>query len=858
MNILANSKWIECKKDKNFTINDPKNPWEGIEYSPRPNGKEHQFQPIENAGGTPMFRKVFSCKRNAQVKITATALGIYNLWCNGHRVGTKNASGQTVFDEFNPGATVYSKRVMATEYDLSDYIVDGENVLLAVVAPGWWRGTIFYDTYGAGLGMAFCAEIEVDGEKIATDASWQAKWGGRVRAADLYHGELYNAELPSYEEISSTGYDCADWFAPEVWCDQVIETCKLPHIPEHHTHISDLEIVPFVGPAVRIRKHLSRKPQTVTLYNGIIDNGSDFGEINVVSTSANQDSFTLKKGETAVIDFGQNLVALPDLTLKAKKGTFVQIRVAEMLNDSGLLSRGNDNPKGSVYTINYRSAKSKIYYVANGAPEGEHYRSMFSFFGFRYLEISAKEDIEICDLTALVVGSDVEEVGSIETSHKDVNQLISNILWGQRGNFLSIPTDCPQRDERQGWTGDTQFFCNTAAYNANVLEFFRKWLTDARDSQHANGAYQDVIPMVRHWGPGGAAWADAPLIVARVMWRMYGDRTLIKENIEAFDKYMDWLASRGLQGPAPTYGDWLAYDLIDNSYISKAYYAWDAQIMAELHSALGNKEKAERYTALYEKIRADFRASYIGNDGDLLPEYRKQTGYLLALKTGMFLEQNIPMAADALEQNIVNNGYKLSTGFVGTAILSKTLSEFGKNNVAYSLLLQTEDPSWLYSVHQGATTIWERWNSYTHEKGFGDVNMNSFNHYSFGAVEEWMYRFMAGIEVDTAAPAFEHLILQPKPDSRAGSELPQGQERITWVKAKYKSVKGLITSEWSFTDGVFKYSAQTPVNTTLHLPLVTDSKEFLMNGEKFNISDFKTANGCAIIELAPGVYSFEI
>ena len=854
MNILQNSKWIECKKGKDFAINDPQNPWEGIEYSPRPKGMEKQFQPIENMGGLPMFRRVFNCKKGTRAKITATSLGIYTLWCNGHRVGSKNENGETVYDEFNPGASVYSMRVMATEYDLSDYIVDGDNVLLAVVAPGWWRGTIFYDTYGLGLGMAFCAEIKVGCKSIVTDESWQTAWGGRVRAADFYHGELYNASFDSYEDISLATYDASVWTCPEVWRDQIIETFNVGHIPKHKTHINDLEITPFRGPAVRIRKQLSRKPKTVTIYKGTKDNGSDFGEINVISTIENKDSFVLSKGETAVIDFGQNLVALPDLTFKAEKGTYIQIRVAEMLNDSGLLSRGNDNPKGSVYTINYRAARSKAYYVANGEQSGEHYRSMFTFFGFRYIEISATEDISVSDLTALVVGSDIEEVGSIETSNKDVNQLISNILWGQRGNYLSIPTDCPQRDERQGWTGDTQFFCQTAAYNANVLEFFRKWMTDARDSQHESGVYQDVIPMVRHWGPGGAAWADAPVIVAYVIWCMYADEEFLRENIESLDKYMDWLASRGMQGPAPTYGDWLAYDHIDKSYISKAYYALDAQIMGMLHYMLGNYDKSEEYNDLYFEIREDFRDTYM-NDGDLLPEYRQQTAYLLALHTDMFDFDEIDAAADALEQKIVENEYKLSTGFVGTPILCTTLSKVGKSNMAYSLLLQTEDPSWLYSVHQGATTVWERWNSYTHERGFGDVNMNSFNHYSFGAVMEWMYRYMVGIQ--SLGFAFEQVMFTPKPDIRADDEIPTGQERITWAKGSYKSKNGTIKSEWKREGNGFVFSCETPVSGEFHLPIIEGKNSVTVNGKQIFVDSLESIDDCAVIRLESGEYTIE-
>jgi alpha-L-rhamnosidase len=336
---------------------------------------------------------------------------------------------------------------------------------------------------------------------------------------------------------------------------------------------------------------------------------------------------------------------------------------------------------------------------------------------------------------------------------------------------------------------------------------------------------------------------------------MYADESILRENIESLDKYMNWLANNGIGGPAPTYGDWLAYDCIDNGYISLTYYALDAQIMGMLHHVLGNFDKSEEYYDIYFNIRDEFRNKYIGEDGDLLPEYRKQTGYLLAIYTDMFEDDEIPAAADALEKAIVDNGYKLSTGFVGTPILCTTLSYVGKSNVAYSLLLQTEDPSWLYSVHQGATTVWERWNSYTIEKGFGDVDMNSFNHYSFGAVMEWMYSYMVGIR--SFGFAFDSVLFTPKPDMRAEDEIPEGQERITWAKGSYNSKNGLITSEWRLEDGVYKYYFETPVKGEIFLPIVENKTEFLLNGEKNNVNAFRITDGCAVIHIEKGKYSIE-
>ena len=859
MNIISNSKWITCRKPENAACIDIKNPWEGLNHGTRPFNLEKQFQPIINQGGCAMFRKSFVCNKNDHVKITATSLGIYTLWCNGRRIGTMDQKGNLVYDEFNPGFTVYSKRVMASEYDLSDYIIDGENIVLAVVSSGWWSGKVAYKTYGADLPLAFCAEISVNSESIITDSSWSCQWGGRIRAADFYDGEIYNANYPSYEEMSANQHDSSDWSNSWELTDYIIEAAEIPNMfPHLKCHISSLEVVPFIGPPVRINHDLSRNPVSLTIYDGFIENGSDYGKINITRQPKGSEKISLKKGECLIIDFGQEIVGFPSISLKASKGTYVQIKVAEMLNDSGLISRGNDNPEGSLYTINYRDARSKAYYVANGNDENENYCPTFSFFGFRYIEISATDDVDIIDVTALVVGSELEEIGHIETSNNEVNKLISNVVWGQRSNYLSIPTDCPQRDERQGWTGDTQFFCNTAAYNANVLDFFRKWLTDARDSQWSGGWYHDVVPMIKNYSRASSAWTDCPVIVTHVMWRMYGDIDIIKENIDSLEKYMKWLEGRGMSGAEDRYGDWLAYEAINTSFVSKTYYAWDAQMMSELHKVIGNHQRSEEYDALYMRIKDHLRTTFMDGEGDLLPEFRTQTGYLLALHVGMFNENEISNAADALERKIVENGYKLSTGFVGTAILCKTLARFGKNNIAYSLLLQTEDPSWIYSIRQGATTIWERWNSYTLEKGFGDVRMNSFNHYSFGAVMEWMYRFMVGIEVDPSAPAFERVILQPKPDLRAENEIPDGQERISWVKGEYKSVKGLIKSEWTYENKSYKYNFETPVSAQIYIPITSDDPYITLNGKCLSLSDLQILDNCFVTDVEKGAYTVEV
>lgn len=825
--------WITYADPAGTVPSEKTNPWE------TPIGAADQFAPIVDKNGIALFRKTFTVRELKAARVDATALGIYDLYVNGKRVGRQAGREDAApYDELKPGWTDYTARCLYYSYDLAPYLTEGENTLLAAVAPGWYNGRIALGTYGE-THIALLAAIrlsDADGERVLyTDKTWEASWGSAIRAADIWDGEMYDANQPSLAAISEK-QDSLHWGTPA-----------------EETH--DLFVTPQVGSTITVRPNLTRKPETVTVYRGTEDNGSDYGKIHVVRTLTGN-SFTLAAGEAAVLDFGQNMVGWPTFTARGAAGTSLQIRFGEMLNDSGLKSRGNDNPEGSIYSINYRSAKAKLCYILNG--QDDAYRPTFSFFGFRYCEIRATADVTFENLTAEVVGSANRETGHMETSNADVNRLISNVLWGQRGNYLSVPTDCPQRDERLGWTGDTQAFCCTAAYNADVDGFFHKWLQDARDSQAENGMYPDVIPKVRVVGWGGAAWSDAGIIVPYTMWKMYADTDIIREHYASMERYMDWLATTDLSGPNATYGDWLAYEPTDARYISVAYYALDARYMAAMSRAIDRADRAAHYDSLFEQICDHFRRIYCNAEGDLNPEVRTQTGYLLALRNDLLLPERRPAAVAALKQKIIDNGYKLSTGFVGSCILNEVLAEFGENDLAYSLLLQTENPSWLYSVHQGATTIWERWNSYTKATGFGDVGMNSFNHYAYGAVQEWMYRHIAGIETTEQAPGFAHPILQPKPDTRSAEEIPDGQEKITWARTSFASPVGLIESAWDMTDG-FTYTCRVPVAATLHLPLIGNAETLVINGVAHKPDEFRL---CPVgkgvtIELAPGAYTIE-
>ncbi len=518
---IDNAKWLTCpaarKPDTNSTIG----------FSSGNDYRTVQFAPLPDLGGECMFRRSFSGEGVTACAITATALGIYELYCNGARVGTKTDDGSVVYDEMKPGWTDYNKRVLSDTYDLTPYLRAGVNQLLCVVAPGWFSGRISMNDYGTQplcFRAALTLERENGSDVILSDESWESRFGGRVRTADIWDGEYADARELPYEALSVFGADPDE----EKWGDV--------GIAEH----PDTVITARPGPQVRVRTGLDQAVARTVVYDGVTFNGSDFGKVHVVSDKQGFEKMTLLRGQTLQLDFGQELVGRPLFTVKGTKGMQVNFRFGEFLNDSGLVSRGNDNPEGSLYTINYRTAKAKLQYIC-GSDTVETYTPLFTFFGFRYLEIKADGDLEIESIRALVIGSEVPETGTLETSSPLVNRLIQNIIWGQRSNYLSVPTDCPQRDERLGWTGDTQIFCRTAAYNGDVRGFFRKWLQDVRDAQQPNGAYPDVIPRLHVVGSGAAAWGDAGIIVPYQMYVMYNDLETLAEHFDSMEKYMAYV-----------------------------------------------------------------------------------------------------------------------------------------------------------------------------------------------------------------------------------------------------------------------------------------------------------------------------
>ncbi len=778
---------------------------------------------IQKTDGLLTVMKQFEIGGNIKSAVLRiTSLGIFEALLNGNRIGE---------DELTPLWTDYRHRVFEYEYDVLPYMKKkGINTFGARVSSGWWSGRISNGYYGYKK-TAICAEIEIaykDGttEIIATDDSWNTALCGPVLYADIWNGQWFDATIKD----PCVYPDSIAWTNAEVFSDY---TC---------------DIVPFEGEKVRAIEYIA--PKSAVVYRGTKNNDSDFGEIKVVKKAVgdNCECITLKAGQTLVMDFGEDVVGRPSLAINALNGTVVKCLFAEMLNDTGDLSRGNDGPKGSLYIANYRSALARFNYVAastNSRKQLNIIKPLHTFYGFRYMEITADKDINIECITAEVLGADMQYIGEFECSDPLVNQLYKNIVRGMKGNYIGVPTDCPQRDERLGWTGDTGVFGGAASYIADTYDFLSKYLGDMRDSQNErDGAYADICPAVFEKNfCGSAAWTDAGIIIPYKLWLMYGDDTVIREHYDSMEKYMDYIERKnGLDGANAWYSDWLSYEPTEKWYVSICYHYNNAVLMQKFSEILGKKDRAEYYKDLSQKILERYFEKYVVNDE--ITE-KSQTAYLLPLYFDMLQGNVREKAIKNLEKKIVDNGFKLSTGFLGTGVLNQTLAKVGLNDLAYSLLLQDADPSWLYSVKQGATTIWERWNSYTKADGFGDVKMNSFNHYAYGAVAEWMYSTMAGIKPNTDDGGFDYdFVLAPMPDSK---------KRITSVKASYRG----IVSEWHYEKNQFLWHIVIPDGSArIEFPLLETQRTITINNIDFTAKDLggEIKDGKMIFELTAGEY----
>ncbi len=732
----------------------------------------------------PFLRKEF--KASSPVKravLYATAQGVTELSLNGCRIGN---------EVFTPGWTDYRKRIYYRTYDVTDMLQEGQNALGAILGDGWFRGNISLvgqNQYGRDLRLKAQLQIEyADGssETIVTDPSWKGSYGP-ILESDMQAGEVYDArrEMPGW---NLPGYNAQKWSPVAVGTTMQSALEAYPGVP-----VRPLEEFPTV-------------------------------------------KLTEPKPGTYVFDLGQNFSGWARLKVKGEAGDRVDMQFAEMLKEDG-----------TAYTINLRSARAVDTYILKGDSE-EIWEPRFTFHGFRYVQVSGLREKPTPDaVTGIALYSDSPEASSFECSNPMVNRIYKNIVWGQRSNYLEVPTDCPQRDERLGWTGDTQVFIRTGTYNQDVAAFFTKWIVDLMDTQNNEGLFGNQAPVFH--GHGSAAWACAGIICPWTIWKVYGDTRIIEENYAAMARYMEACGKDGLGGrKANTWGDWLAPGQRPPSeMVSTAYHAYTNSLMADMAQAIGKTEDAAKYRKTFEDIREYFQKTYVKPDGKI--ESDLQTAYCMALAYDLLTDEQRQQAAAHLVARIQADNYHLSVGFLGIPILLPTLTDIGRSDLAYRILQNTTYPSWGYSINQGATTIWERWNSYSKDKGFGDVKMNSFNHYSLGACGEWMFRSVLGI--DTDGSGFKKIIMKP--------EVGHG---ITSAKGHYDSIYGRIGSDWKLNGEKLTMDVTIPPNTTatVFVPAkdaasITESGK--PAGEAEGVKFLRMENNAAVYAVGSGNYRFQ-
>ena len=751
--------------------------------------------PRDKAKGEPnvsTFRSVFKNPKAVKSAVWhTTGLGVYEAYVNGTEVG----------GFLKPGYTHPKRCRLATASDVTASFkreAGAENVLAASVSASWWRDMV---SGYPGREAAFAGILRVtysDGTTAdypTTVSGWQGAYAGPLRSATIFNGEVYDAREPQ------------PWTVPAIY-----GPVKL------NTEFAG-EVRPMAGGAVHLRTDLTLEPVAAWTWKGI-DGATEeaYGTVRKVRTFKPGEAMTVAAGETLVVDFGQNCAAVPEFAFAAEKGVKANIRFGEMLNaGNGEKKKAYDGPAGSVYLINLRDAKARVDYTFGGGEAT--YRPGFSYFGYRYLTLTATGDVTVKSVKSVPVTSIAKEQerNTIVTSDPLLNKLVSCVMWSARSNYLSIPTDCPQRNERQGWMGDAQVFVPAALYAAETSGFLTKFMDDIRDTQCEDGAFSCVAPTGCYGNTerGSTGWADAGIFIPYRVWLYTGDDTIVRRNWSAMLRYMDWLDLH--DGPDPRYGDWLSFEratlvVDDEDYrriLDMAYWIWDARNMATLAEAIGDKDSLKRFTDLDVRLTKRFRETFLAEDGTVKPFWASQVADLFVLKLKLAPS---PSAMNRVREHLVGDirahGNHLQTGFLGTSILMDTLSEQRETRLAYTLLLNRDVPSWLHNVCEGATTIWERWNSYTEKEGFavdGGVGcMNSFNHYAYGSVLAWMYGRMAGIRPDPKAPGFKHFFLTPQTDPRVKS-----------VKASYNCPYGTIESEWKINEqGEDSYRFVIPEGTT--------------------------------------------
>lgn len=743
------------------------------------------------------YRYDFNIEKEVkQARVYITSLGTYKLFLNGSKVSDYI---------FGPGWTSYHKRLQYQTYDVTE-MLDKDNAVGVMIGDGWYRGRMGWQNdrayYGNRLGLLFMMRLRFsDGTEkwITSNKDW--KWSyGPIVWSDHYDGECYdlNKEL--------TGWNLADYNDGEWHKVELLDVTKD-------------NLVANVNELPKIIKEL--KPIDV---------------------------FTSPKGEL-IADLGQNIVGYVRLKVKGFPGDTITIKYAEVLDRDG-----------NFYTKNLRSAKATDYLILKDESEVV-YEPNFTFHGFRYVHLRGlRNPLSKDDMTGLAIHSPMRETGLFECSDSLLNRLQKNIEWGQRDNFLDVPTDCPQRDERLGWTGDAQVFSMTAAYNFDVATFYTKWLKDLAADQLEDGRVPVVIPNVVPKLKGSAAWADAVIIVPWTMYRVYGDIRILEEQYDSMVKWVEYMAKKAgksyLWRNDFHWGDWLAYSSTKSDYpgattekdlIANSYFRYSSMLLSKIASIIGKNEDSRKWAELSENVKSAFIKEFVTPNGRLVSH--TQTAYLLALSFDMLPDTLKPKAANYLAQDVVKFKH-LTTGFVGTPLLCNVLSDIGRDDLAFMLLMRKEYPSWLYPVTKGATTIWERWNCILPDGSFHPMGMNSFNHYAYGAIGEWMYSYIGGIKSNPEYPAYKYFTLSP----HVGGGL-------TYAKGELITMYGKILSSWNIANGIFNYELEIPCNTSAKVVLpnaqvadVLIDNKALVNNKSL---DFKAEGKNVIIELGSGKYKIQ-
>ncbi len=692
----------------------------------------------------PLFYKEFSAKNNIKSAVLhVTATGVYEAELNGKRVSDFILA---------PGLTVYKKRLQYQAYDVTNDI-KADNTLCITLGKGWYRGRIneknppVFNTPGAVIASLKIEFEDGETEELITDGSWRFK-ESKIRFSDFFDGEIYDASFVDNE--------------PKGVIELNID--KSPLIPQEGTYVTE---------------HERLKCQRF-----------------FVTNNAEQ-----------VLDFGQNMAGYIEVSLKnTKPGDVISLSFGEVLDNDG-----------NFYNKNYRTARSQYKYICRGGGY-EVYKPHFTFYGFRYVRIDEfPGKADPCCFTAVALYSDMEQTGNIRCGDERLNKLFSNVIWGQRSNFIDVPMDCPQRDERQPWTGDAQIFCKTAAYNYDVKAFFKKWINDLVADQFKNGAIPDKSPnsyTIGRLETGSAGWGDAITVVPWTMYLMYGEKDILEASFDAMKRWVDYITGDTMDQYLWTcpqeqkrlwghhYGDWLAPDTPDGGFkgatdddvVASAFYAYSTSILIKSGNVLG-KDVSE-YEELYRNIVSAYKARF--------PDPKTQTDHVLALYFNLTNDRK--GVTESLKDKIIADGTRLQTGFIGTPYLLYALSDNGQTELAYDLLLSERLPSWLYEVKHGATTVWEHWDAIMPDGRISTSSngMDSFNHYAFGSVANWIYSVAAGIRPDESKPGFEHIIIEPKPDKRLGH-----------LEATLKTKYGIIRSKWEYTDNVIQYEFDIPTSATI-------------------------------------------